>query len=130
MGDARRGRPGPGASAFGHGSLPESGTVRHATHRPPPALTFMTEHTFDSILDSLAGQQQRATYGAVAGVLNSAPRALMAGRPRDPRHSWIVSRRTGEPTGYGPDQIDPALTTRPEVLRTPDALLSWLRSAG
>lgn len=88
----------------------------------------MMEHTFDSVLDALAGQQQRATYGAVAGVLNSAPRTLMSGRPRDPRHSWIVSRRTGEPTGYGPDQLDPALTTRAEVIRTRDALLSWLQA--
>lgn len=89
----------------------------------------MMEHTFDSILDSLAGQQQRATYGAVAGVLNSAPRTLMSGRPRDPRHSWIVSRRTGEPTGYAPDQMDPALTTRPEVLKSAEALRTWLGAA-
>ena len=89
----------------------------------------MMEHTFDSILDSLVGQQQRATYGAVAGVLNSAPRTLMSGRPRDPRHSWIVSRRSGEPTGYAPDQMDPALATRPEVLKSPDALRIWLEAA-
>lgn len=89
----------------------------------------MMEHTFDSILDSLAGQQQRATYGAVAGVLNSAPRTLMSGRPRDPRHSWIVSRRTGEPTGYAPDQMDPALATRLEVLKSPEALRTWLDAA-
>lgn len=86
----------------------------------------MTEHTFESILDALAERRQRATYSAVAAVVNGAPRTLMAGRPRDARHSWIVSVRTGVPTGYAPDQLDPELAANPEVLQTGAALEAWL----
>lgn len=86
----------------------------------------MTEHSFDSILDALAEGRQRATYSAVAALVNGAPRTLMAGRPRDPRHSWVVSVRTGVPTGYASDQLDPELTTNPEVLQTGAALREWL----
>lgn len=89
----------------------------------------MTAHSFESIVDALASRQQRATYSAVAGVLETAPRGLMLGRPRDVRHSWIVSKQTGQPTGYAPDQIDPALATRPEVLKSAEALRAWLETA-
>lgn len=86
----------------------------------------MPEHTFDSIIDALAARRQRATYTAVAGLVGATARSLMVGRPRDPRHSWVVSMGTGQPTGYKAEQIDPELATRPEVLRTTDALRSWL----
>lgn len=89
----------------------------------------MSEHTFDAIVDALAARRQRATYSAVAAVVGSAPRALMVGRPRDARHSWIVNKTTGQPTGYGPDQVDPELNLRPEVLKSPEALRTWLGSA-
>lgn len=86
----------------------------------------MPEYTFDTILDTLAAQRQRATYSAVAAVVNTTPRALMQGRPRDPHHSWIVSKQTGQPTGYPADQVAPDLTERPEVLASRDELLTWL----
>ena len=86
----------------------------------------MPEHTFDSILDTLAAQHQRATYSAVAAVVNTTPRTLMLGRPRDPHHSWIVSKQTGQPTGYPDDQVAAELTARPEILTSRDELLSWL----
>ena len=89
----------------------------------------MSEHSFDSILQALAAQRQRATYSAVAGVINTAPRALMVGRPRDAYHSWIVSKETGQPTGYPADQIAPDLTTNPEVLVSREELLAWLERA-
>jgi hypothetical protein len=84
------------------------------------------QHSFETIVEALASQRQRATYSAVAGLLDTAPRSLMTGRPRDPRHSWIVSTRSGQPTGYQPDQIDPELTSRPEVLRSHHELAAWL----
>lgn len=89
----------------------------------------MPEHSFDSILDALEAGRQRATYSAVAGVVETAPRILMAGRPRDPRHSWIVSKGTGHPTGYQPEQVAPDLTANPEVISSRDELLAWLSRA-
>lgn len=86
----------------------------------------MPDYTFDTILDTLASHRQRATYSAVAAVVNTTPRTLMQGRPRDPHHSWIVSKQTGQPTGYPGDQVAPELTERPEILTSRDELLTWL----
>lgn len=83
-------------------------------------------HTIDSILEQLDAFHQRATYGAVAGALELSPRSLMTGRERDQRSSWIVSRQSGQPTGYAPDQIHPELTSRDRVLNNADELRAWL----
>jgi hypothetical protein len=88
----------------------------------------MSDFTMDQILDALDQSHQRATYGAVAAVLDRQPRTLMQGRERDQRHSWVVSRRNGEPTGYQPADIHPALRERPDVLDTKDGLAHWLKS--
>lgn len=92
--------------------------------------TTAVEHTIDSILDELGTFHQRATYGAVAGVLDLSPRSLMVGRDRDPRSSWIVSRQTGMPTGYTPEQMHPELNARERVLSSPEELRSWLSRPG
>jgi hypothetical protein len=89
----------------------------------------MPDFTMDQILDALDRSHQRATYGAVAAVLDRAPRTLMQGRDRDQRHSWVVSRRNGEPTGYDPAQLHPALRERTEVLDNKEELARWLQSA-
>jgi hypothetical protein len=89
----------------------------------------MSELTMDEILDALDRNHQRATYGAVAALVGTAPRTLMQGRERDQRHSWVVSRTTGEPTGYQPALVHPALRERAEVLDSKDALARWLHSA-
>ena len=52
------------------------------------------------VLDLLNQHHQRATYGAVAGLLGKAPRSLMQGLPRDWRHSWIVNKESGLPSEY------------------------------
>lgn len=83
-------------------------------------------HTLDSILDELDRYHQRATYGAVSGVVDSSPRSLMSGRERDAKSSWIVSRKDGLPTGYGPDQTHPDIQARAEILGTPELLRNWL----
>ncbi len=88
----------------------------------------ITEHTIDSILEQLDRFRQRATYGAVAGIVNSSPRSLMLGRERDQRSSWIVSRTNGQPTGYEAEQRHPELESRKEILTTPDELRRWLES--
>jgi hypothetical protein len=89
----------------------------------------MSDFTMDQILDALDRRHQRATYGAVAAVLNRPPRTLMQGRERDQRHSWVVSRANGEPTGYQPAQLHPALRERADVRDNKEALTQWLKSA-
>ena len=83
-------------------------------------------HTLENIAEQLARYHQRATYGAVAAALGQAPRSLMHGQKRAPVFSWIVSAQTHEPTGYAPEDRDPALEDRKEVLGTREALLDWL----
>jgi hypothetical protein len=90
----------------------------------------MSQFTMDQILDALDRSHQRATYGAVAAVLDQQPRTLMQGRDRDQRHSWVVSRKNGEPTGYQPAQIHPSLREKTEVLDNKDELANWLETAG
>ena len=89
----------------------------------------MTDLTMDQILDALDRSHQRATYGAVAALLGKAPRTLMQGRSRDQRHSWVVRRQSGEPTGYEPTQMHPSLRERDRVLDTKEGLAEWLQSA-
>ncbi len=92
------------------------------------SATEIATHTIDSILDLLDQFRQRATYGAVAGVVDSSPRSLMSGRARDQRSSWIVSRETKQPTGYADDQIHPELASRDQVIDNPDELRKWLEN--
>jgi hypothetical protein len=88
----------------------------------------MTDMTMDQILDALDRGHQRATYSAVAALLGKPPRTLMQGRERDQRHSWVVSRKTGEPTGYTPELLHPDLRERSEVFDTKEELSAWLDS--
>jgi hypothetical protein len=66
----------------------------------------------DEIVAQLDQRKQRASYGAVAGILGVIPRGLMAGRghQRSTKYSWIVAAsgsRRGWPTGYRIEHIDP-----------------------
>ena len=88
----------------------------------------MPNLTLDQILDALARGHQRATYGAVASLLNQTPRTLMSGRERDQRHSWVVSTKSGQPTGYRPEQIHADLQEHTDVLHTKEQLTRWLES--
>ena len=89
----------------------------------------MANETLDQILDALNAQRQRATYGAVAAVIGAAPRTLMSGRDRDQRHSWVVSRKTGQPSGYESDQLHPDLLAVAHVIESRDELQAWLTAA-
>ena len=82
--------------------------------------------TLDGILNLLNRYHQRATYGAVAGVLRKVPQSVLQGRKKDRRHSWVVNQRTGLPTGYHEFMIHPALTERPSVFETENELRIWL----
>ena len=85
------------------------------------------QHSLDSIIEQLDQYHQRATYGAVAGVVNSSPRSLMVGRDRNPQSSWIVSRQNGQPTGYAEEQKHGSLTERDRIIGSPEELRTWLR---
>jgi hypothetical protein len=93
-----------------------------------PQTEEVATHSIDSIAEQLDRFRQRATYGAVAAVLNRSPRNLMSGRTRSPRDSWIVSNKDGMPTGYGPDQVHPELKSREQILRSAEDLALWLES--
>jgi hypothetical protein len=90
----------------------------------------VTPHSYslDEVLDLLDRHRQRATYGAVGEVVKRPPLFLMAGRPRDFRHSWVVSKSTGLPTNYGPQDMHPEIRANDEVLSTGEELAHWMRS--
>lgn len=88
----------------------------------------MTDITLDQIVDALDSARQRATYGAVASALGKSPRVLMRGRTRDQRHSWIVNRTSGKPTGYSDEAMHPDLECNAHIIDTPIELVRWLTS--
>ena len=88
------------------------------------------------ILKALNGRKQRATYGAVAGVLGVANQDLGNHLgPRRPWASWVVRAeggkggKPGQPTGYEDWQKHPALTRHAKVLCRADELRAFLREA-
>jgi hypothetical protein len=82
--------------------------------------------TLDQIVDVLDQHHQRATYGAVAGLLGRPATFLMSGIERAPRYSWIVNQESLKPTGYSPEQTHPALEARRFVLLSTRELAAWL----
>lgn len=84
-------------------------------------------HTTQEIIARLARHRQRATYGALAGVVGGLPRSVMSGLPKTRENSWIVAAATGLPTGYTAGEMAPELSWRDEIIATPDALRAWLR---
>lgn len=70
---------------------------------------------------------QKATYGAVAGLVRRLPRSVMQGLPKVPRNSWVVAKKSGLPTGYSATQIDPRLRPEEPAIDTPEQLMAWLR---
>ena len=88
----------------------------------------MAQHTLDDILSALDSHQQRATYSAVASLLDRTPRMLMRGRDRAPSNSWIVSKTTGRPTGYTDENVHPRLLSNDRVLGSREELSTWLES--
>ncbi len=89
----------------------------------------MIAMTLDHVLATLEQTRQRATYGAVARLLGKPPRALMRGRERGPRHSWVVSRSNGLPTGYDESLLHPELALNAHVIDSREELESWIASS-
>jgi hypothetical protein len=110
-------------------SFPQFGiATSHLQGKTMASTAAATAHSIDSILSQLQRFRQRATYGAVAGVLSRAARNLMEGRSRETSDSWIVSAKDGKPTGYAPEQMDPELESRERILRTTSELEAWLEN--
>jgi hypothetical protein len=90
--------------------------------RSPPS------NELDEILERLERYRQRATFGAVAGLLGLNPLTLFNGYPRTPRTSWVVSKTTGKPTGQGGSAVHPDLLKNPYVISNSAALKAWLKT--
>ena len=82
--------------------------------------------TLDEILKVLEQNTQRATYGAVAGVVGGIALGVMRGRPKTPRNSWVVAKGNGLPTGYYEDEAHPLLFSKAYVIADGDELWAWL----
>lgn len=78
------------------------------------------------ILRELDSAKQRATYGAVGGLLGRLPRSVMGRLPKTPKHSWVVRADTLEPSGYSKAQMHPDLRRNAHVINTPAELRDWL----
>lgn len=78
------------------------------------------------ILRELNTAKQRATYGAVGGLLGQLPRSVMGKLPRIPKYSWVVLADTHEPSGYTSAQLDPELRSNTHVITEVAELRTWL----
>jgi len=85
----------------------------------------MKKEQLERLLSSLEGHRQRATYGAVGGVVGLPAQSIMSGRPKVPRNSWVVSAKDGMPTGYLPSQAHPSLFFNKKVIASPSELAAW-----
>jgi hypothetical protein len=98
---------------------------------PPPARPVAKEEpqklTLDEILEVLERHRQRATFGAVAGVLGRDPRSLFSGYARTPRTAWVVNKSSGLPTGTKPEDYPPGLLQSERIIDMSDDLNLWLR---
>ena len=79
------------------------------------------------IISALSAARVRATYGAVAQVLGIPPRAVsgLLGTRR-PETSWVVSARTGLPTGYLPHEMHENFGTNSRILCSGGELTEFL----
>jgi hypothetical protein len=83
----------------------------------------------NQIIQMLAENSQRATYGALASLVGGPARSVMAGLEPTPDRSFIVNKRTGWPSSYGEPEVSPFLLDNPQVLSHGDELNAWLVNA-
>ncbi len=80
------------------------------------------------ILDCLNRERVRCTYGAVGAVIGESARGVSRHlEAKDARHSWIVNKTTGEPTGYTPSQKHPELHRNKHIITTENELRRVLK---
>lgn len=88
----------------------------------------------ENVVRQLHKHGRRASYGSLTTVLGMQKGAyqaignLMAKRPRNHLNSWVVAKRTGLPSGYDPNEIDPRLPKSGPIIITPADLISWLKA--
>lgn len=92
-----------------------------------PSASAKTAHLL-RVIELLDLHAQRATYGAVGGVVGLPAQSVMQGQPKTHRNSWVVSATRLTPTGYDEAERDPRLFSRSAVLCTREALSAWLRT--
>ncbi|MEO1495772.1 MAG: hypothetical protein AAFV43_01350 [Planctomycetota bacterium] len=63
----------------------------------------------DEVIALLAEKHQSVTYTALAELFEVNRQTYMKERDNTPQNSWVVAAKTGLPTGYSDDEIDPAL---------------------
>ena len=94
---------------------------------PPGEKNTAQMLTLDEILDVLERHHQRATYGAVGGVLGREPPSLFNGYKRTPKTAWVVNKK-GLPTGTKKDDYPPGLLQNERIIDAPDELREWLQT--
>lgn len=91
-----------------------------------PDMEFKQEQ-LKQIIAVLDKHMQRATYGAVADVVGLQAQSVMNGKPKDHKHSWVVTKTTGLPTGYSQAELHPMLLlSNPDVISSAKELEKWL----
>jgi len=86
------------------------------------------DYQLKDIVTALSRHNQRATYGAVGGLVGRLARSVMSGQAKSPDNSWVVSAKTGLPTGYGIGEAHPNLQSIDGVISTSAELAAWLRT--
>ena len=86
--------------------------------------------SIEDILSYLNAARVRCTYGAVAEAIGVHPRSVgrLLGNRRK-KTSWVVNARTGEPTGYAPDEKHPRLKEKAYIVRRGAELEECMRKA-
>lgn len=83
----------------------------------------------EELLTKLQHNRTRATYGAVGGLLGVP--AISVGKKlgsKRPLASWVVSKSTGMPSGYTESECHPQLTSKQEIIDSPEVLARFLAS--
>ncbi len=84
--------------------------------------------SIQKVLECLNREKVRCTYGAVADVIGGI--SLGVSRQLGPKRlwaSWVVSKRTGDPTGYTEDQKHPDLYRKKHVITTGEELVRCMK---
>jgi hypothetical protein len=100
---------------------------RPARTEPPEEKGGAQNLALDDILDILERHHQRATFGAVAGILGREPISLFEGYSRTPRTAWVVNKNTGLPTGTKEIDYPAGLLQTKRIIDAPQDLRAWLR---
>lgn len=83
--------------------------------------------SIEDVLGLLNERRLRATYAAVGGVIGIPAQSVGTHLgPRVPRASWVVNKKTRQPSGYLPNQIHSDLLRHGYVIETAVELLGML----